>query len=149
MALNMIYKGTDGRNRARALSTIIAPSTPPTTIQPGVPVLLPDGAAVSLTASGNGTVVQTTNLPTGVTSITTTNGGVGLAAGEASFAFDGTWELPVTGALTTTADGTAVYIVLATGVLTLTESTNSLYGYTDYPRGYNKVAGRAPVKIGV
>lgn len=148
MALNKIFQSTEARHRARALTAVIAPSTPPTTIQPGTPVLFAEGGAVALTASGNGSVVRTTNLPLDVTSITYTNGGVGLAAGEATFAFDGTWDFAVTGAATNTADGVAVYIILATGLLTLTVGTNTLFGYTDYPRGYIKEAGRAPVRIG-
>lgn len=148
MATNMIYKGTDGRNRDRALATIVAPAAP-STIQPGVPVKFTDGSAVSLTASGNGTVTISGagNLPTGVTSVTYTNGGVGNAAGNASFAFDGTYEFAVVGAATGTANGVEVFIT-PTGGLTLTASTNTHYGWTDYPVDYNKVAGRAPVRIG-
>jgi len=147
MALNRIYAETAERVRERALSTVTAPSTAPTTIQPGVPVAFADGGAVSLTASGNGTVTQTTTLPPGLTSITYTNGGVGNASGSASFAFDGTYEFAVTGATTSTANGVEVYITTA-GALTLTASTNTHYGWTDYPRDYEKVAGRAPVRIG-
>lgn len=148
MAVNKVYKETTERDRERLLAAIIAPSTPPTTIQPGTPVLFPDGGAVALTASGNGTVTQTTDLPPGLTSVTYTNGGVGNLSGAATFAFDGTFDLPVTGALTTTVSGTNVYIVLATGALTLTVGTNTHFGWTDYPRDYAKVAGRAPVRIG-
>ena len=144
MALNMIYKFE--RSQERDLADAVAPAAP-STIQPGVPVLFPEGAAVSLTASGNGTVTQTTNLPTGVTSVTYKNGGVGNLEGAASFAFDGAWDLPVTGAATTTKKGIAVYITTAGG-LTLTEGTNTLFGFTDYPRDYAKVSGRAVVRIG-
>lgn len=147
MALNKIFQSSTRLHRARALSTTTNPSTPPTTIQPGVPVTFADGPAVSLTASGNGTKTQTTSLGNGITSITFQNGGAGLAAGEASFAFDGTFEFAVTGALTTTTDGTEVFITTA-GVLTLTPTSNTHYGWTDYPRGYTKEAGRAPVRIG-
>lgn len=152
MAVNMIYKGTDGRNRDRALAGITVPTTTPTTIQPGVPVKFADGSAVSLTASGNATVTVSGagNLPTGVTSLTYGNGGVGNAAGNASFAFDGTYEFAVTGATTTTANGVEVFITAAGG-LTLTAGTspaNAHFGWTDYPVDYNKVAGRAPVRIG-
>lgn len=144
MALNMIYKFE--RSQERDLADAVAPAAP-STIQPGVPVLFPEGAAVSLTASGNGTVTQTTGLPTGVTSITFKNGGVGNLEGAASFAFDGAWDLPVTGATTSTKKGVPVYITTA-GALTLTESTNTLFGFTDYPRDYAKVSGRAVVRIG-
>jgi hypothetical protein len=147
MATNKIFQSTEARHKARALSTITNPSTPPTTIQPGVPVTFAEGPAVSITASGNGTKTQTTNLPPNITTITYTNGGVGLAAGEATFAFDGTWEFAVTGALTTTVDGVHVYITTA-GALTLTASTNAHFGWTDYPRDYRKEAGRAAVRVG-
>jgi len=147
MATNQIYAGTTERYRERALSTIVQPTSTPTTIQPGVPVAFTDGPAVSLTASGNATVTQTTGLPTGLSSITYANGGAGNAADAATFAFDGTWEFAVTGALTTTASGVKVYITTA-GALTLTVGTNVAFGYTDYPVDYAKVAGRAPVRIG-
>lgn len=144
MALNMIYKFE--RSQERDLADAVAPAAP-STIQPGVPVLFPEGAAVSLTASGNGTVTQTTGLPTGITSITYENGGVGNLDGAASFAFDGAFDLAVTGATTTTKKGVSVYITTAGG-LTLTEGTNTLFGFTDYPRDYAKVSGRAVVRIG-
>ena len=147
MATNQIYAGTTERYRERVLSTVVKPIATPTTIQPGVPVTFTDGPAVSLTASGNGTVVQTTGLPTGLSSITYANGGVGNAAGAATFAFDGTWEFAVTGALTTTASGVKVYIT-DLGALTLTVGANTAFGWTDYPVDYAKVAGRAPVRIG-
>jgi hypothetical protein len=148
MATNKIFQSTTARHRARLLSTITNPSTPPTTIQPGVPVTFADGPAVSLTASGNATKTQTTPLPSGLTSITYQNPGAGLASGEASFAFDGTWEFAVTGALTSTANGVPVYIVAADGTLTLTAGSNTIYGYTDYPKDYTKQAGRAAVRVG-
>lgn len=144
MALNKVFKETEERNRDRALATITFPSTPPTTIQPGVPVKFADGGAVSLTASGNATKTQ--SLPGGV-SVTYPNGGVGNLAGTASFAHDGTWEFTVAGATTTTASGVEVFITTA-GALTLTVGTNSHYGWTDYPRDYFKRTGIAPVRIG-
>lgn len=144
MALNMIYDYE--RSQERDLADAVAPAAP-STIQPGVPVLFPEGAAVSLTASGDATVTQTTGLPTGITSITFENGGVGNLDGAASFAFDGAFDLPVTGAGTTTKKGVKVYITTAGG-LTLTEGTNTLFGFTDYPRDYAKVSGRAVVRIG-
>lgn len=148
MGLNQIWQPSTRLQRARALSTVTNPSTPPTTIQPGVPVTFADGPAVSITASGNGTKTQTTGLAAGVTSVTYANGGVGLAAGEATFAFDGGFEFAVTGATTTTADGVEVFIVPVGGALTTTSSGNVHYGWTDYPRGYTKENGRAVVKVG-
>lgn len=149
MATNKIFQSTQARHRARLLSTITNPSTPPTTIQPGVPVTFADGPAVSLTASGNATKTQTSPLPSGFTSITYQNPGAGVASGEASFAFDGTWEFAVVGTTTSTANGVRVYIVPADGSLTLTVGSNVAYGWTDYPKDYVKTAGRAPVRVGV
>lgn len=146
MATNMIYRYNGELTRERALSTAVAPAAP-STIQPGVPVLFTDGPAVSITASGNGSVTQTTNLPTGLTSVSYGNGGVGNLPGSASFAFDGSWEFAVAGATTSTANGVAVYITTA-GALTLSVGTNTLFGHTDYPRDYAKVAGRSVVQIG-
>lgn len=150
MAINKIYQSTEALHRDRALASVTVPTTAPASIQPGTPVVFGDGPAVSLTASGNATVTQTANLPAGVSSITYANGGVGNLASpaSASFAFDGSFEFAVTGATTTTASGVAVYIT-ASGGLTLTEGSNTLYGHTDYPnQNYTKVAGRAVVKIG-
>lgn len=149
MALNKIFASTQELHRDRALSLITSPSSPPSEIQPGVPVVVGARPAVSITASGNAEKTQTTGLPSGISSVTWENGGVGNSADPASatFAFDGTFEFAVTGATTSTASETAVYITSA-GALTLTEGSNVLYGYTDYPVGYRKEAGRAPVKIG-
>jgi hypothetical protein len=152
MAISKLFQSSQRLHRARLLTGISNPTTPPTTIQPGTPVTF--GAspaifpAVALTASGNGTKTQTTNLAGGVTSITYANGGVGLAAGQATFAFDGTFEFPVTGATTGTLNDVEVFIIPATGLLTLTSSGNVHYGWTDYPEGYTKEAGRAAVRVG-
>ena len=148
MALNKIFADTERNRRARKLSLITSPTTPPTTIQPGTPVLVSARPAVALTASGNGTVTTANPVP-GITSITFTNGGVSLAADEATFAFDGTFELPVPGATTSTANDVEVFITKATGALTLTSSgATAHYGWTDYPVGYRKAADRAAVRIG-
>ena len=149
MALNKIFADTERNRRVRKLALITAPSTPPTTIQPGTPVLVSARPAVALTASGNG-VKTTTNPVPGITSITFTNGGVSLAADEATFAFDGTFEFPVTGATTSTASDVEVFIVNATAVLTLTAdgANTAHFGWTDYPVSYRKAADRAAVRIG-
>ena len=55
MTTRMIFASTESMHRARALADITAPSTPPTTIQPGTAVLIKGRPAISLTASGNGT----------------------------------------------------------------------------------------------
>lgn len=145
MATNKVFKETEGRNRERLLAEVTQPTTPPTSILPGVPVRFADGSAVSLTASPNATRTETLT-GTGV-SVTYPIGGVGNQAGAASFAFDGTWEFAVTGATTSTASGVTVYITNA-GALTLTSTSATAYGVTDYPRDYFKSAGIAPVRIG-
>lgn len=149
MALNKIFADTERNRRARKLSLITAPTPAPTTIQPGTPVLFAARPAVALTASGNGTVTTANPVP-GITSITFTNGGASLAADEASFAFDGTFEFPVTAATVNTVSDVEVFIVKASGVLTLTADGNNTahYGWTDYPVGYRKTAARAAVRIG-
>lgn len=148
MALNKIFASTQERHRERPLADITAPSSTPSSIQPGTPVAFADGGAVALTASGGAEVTQTTGLPEGVSSITYANGGVGNAAGAASFAFDGTWEFEVTGVTTSTASGVEVYIG-TTGALTTSSGGGAVhFGWTDYPRDYRKQAGRAPVRIG-
>lgn len=149
MALTKIFQSTQAKHRARLLAGVTNPSTPPTTIQPGVPVTFGAGnqPAVSLTASGNGTKTVTPNV-NGVSSLTYANGGVGLEPTEATFAFDGTFEFPVTGATTSTANDVEVFIVPVGGALTLTSSGNVHYGWTDYPVGYTKENGRAAVRVG-
>lgn len=149
MALNKIFQSSQRSHRARALSAITNPSTPPTTIQPGTPVTFGAGniPAVSLTASGNATKTITPNV-NGVTSLTYSNAPVGVASGEAVFAFDGTFEFAVATATTSTASDVEVFIIPATGLLTLSSSGNIHYGWTDYPKDYTKETGRAPVKVG-
>lgn len=147
MSLNKIFQSSQRSHRARALSTVTNPTTPPTTIQPGVPVTFAEGPAVSLTASGNATKTITPNV-NGVTSLTYANAPVGVAAGDAVFAFDGTFEFAVAGTTTGTLSGVEVFIVPVGGALTLTSAGNIHYGWTDYPYGYTKEAGRAPVKVG-
>lgn len=149
MALNKIFASTQELHRERDLSTITAPAAP-ASIQPGVPVLFGTRGAVSLTASGNATRTQTTELPAGVNSVNFDNGGVGNTAdpARASFAFDGTWEFAVTGATDSTASEVAVYITSAGVLTTSSGGGNVLFGHTDYPRDYRKEAGRAPVRIG-
>lgn len=104
---------------------------------------------VALTASGAHTKSATVG-PYTISGIP--DGGVGLDALQVSTATDGTWEFLVTGGLTTTAQNTLVYAVVSGGLvtsLTLTASTNAKFGKVNWPKGYNKVAGRLPVKIGV
>ena len=135
MAVNQIYAPTPSKIRSRAV---------PSGTLAGVPLLIDTVPAFTLTARADAT--RTDTLSDG-TAITYKIGGVGSPAGEATVAFDGTFEYAVTGATTSTASGVAVYITSG-GALTLTASTNTLFGVTDYPTSYVKEAGRAPVKIG-
>lgn len=148
MATNKVFDGTPSRNRDRALSLITAPTPAPTTIQPGVPVVFADGPAVSLTADASATKTETTVLPSGWTSLTYKNGGVGNATGHATFAFDGTYAFNVTGASAATTDATEVFIVPATGALTLTATSNTHYGWIDRSVGFVVNGTLVPVRIG-
>lgn len=136
MALNLVYLGNPQNNREREVGDDVAP---------GTPLLLEGRPAVTLTASGGTTKAFTT--PQGYTLSGVEIGGVGNRDEWATVAFDGTYEFDVTGALATTDNDAAVYITSA-GALTLTEGSNDLYGYTDYPPDYAKSAGVAPVRIG-
>lgn len=138
MAINKIFQSTEADHRARVV---------PEDTKSGDPLLLGTRPAVALTDRGDATRTDTTGLPAGVTSISYKSGGAGLEDDQASVAFDGTWEFDVTGAATSTAQDVAVYITSA-GALTLTEGSNTAFGFTDYPQDYVKVAGRAPVRIG-
>ena len=138
MALNQIFAPRHGSNRARVVASGVVAGTP----------LLSGGEpAVALTSRGDATKTDAI-AGSGVTSVTYKSGGVGLATDEASLAFNGTFEFAVAGVTTGTVSGTAVYITSG-GALNLTASGNTLYGYTDYPKGYRKEAGRAPVRIGI
>lgn len=139
MSYNSIFASTQAYHRE-------VPVTAGT--QPGVPLLVGKRPAITITAAGGATKTQTTGLPVGITSVTWSNGGIGNATDSATVAFDGTWELAVTGALTTTLSDVEVFYVAADGSLTLTAGTNAHYGWTDYPRDYRKTAGRAAVRIG-
>lgn len=140
MALNRIRPGDERNNRARVV--------PEGTVS-GDFLVVGGRPAAALTSRGDATKSETmTGL--GITVSGIKSGGVGLEPDQASLAFDGTYAWPVTGVTATTANDVAVYITGgATPTLTLTAGSNTLFGYTDYPEGYNKVAGEAPVRIGV
>jgi hypothetical protein len=142
MALNKIWAYTQEKVRERPVAANTQPGTPH--LQGSAGFYRP---AVALTARGDATRT-TTNIGNGVTSITYTVGGVGNASDSASVAFDGGYEFQVAGALTSTGQDVPVYITSATGTLTLTVGSNILFGFTDYPVGYVKEAGRAVVRIG-
>lgn len=138
MANNKVFASTQSKHRARVV---------PAGTKANDHLLIGGRPAFALTDRGDATRTQTDGLPAGLTSITFASGGVGLDADQASVAFDGSWDCPVTGATTTTGQDVAVYITSA-GALTLTAGSNTAFGFTDYPEDFVKVAGRAVVRIG-
>lgn len=142
MAVNKIFASDERLHRARPV---------PVGTQPGTPLLIGNTGrpAVTLTARGDSTVTQTAPVTSNIVSVTYTNGGVGLKQDEASCAFDGTWLFPVTGATTATTSEEEVFYVVATDTLTLASGgSDPHYGWTDYPEGFIKTAGNAPVRVG-
>ena len=139
MATNLVYRNTDSQNRVETLGA---------TYQAGVPVLSLGGKpAVTVTASGDATISDTTSFPP-YTISGIPNGGVGLTGKQVTLAFDGTWEFTgITGVTTSAAQGTVVYITSG-GSLTGTASGNTRFGTVDYPVDYDKTRGFVPVKIG-
>lgn len=138
MAINKIFASDQRTHRVR---------TVPAGTKSGDPLLLNARPAFAITDRGDATRTQTAGLPAGLTSITYKSGGVGLAVDQATVSYTGTFEAPVTGATTSTGQDVAVYIT-ATGELTLTDTGNTLFGYTDYPVDFVKAADRAAVRIG-
>lgn len=139
-----------------AVKTVFSPLKPaekwiaPATIGPDVPVIS-IGDQPGVTATGTGDYLKSETVgPFTISGIPA--GGVGLVGKEVSVYVDGTFELDVTGALTTTPQNTLVYAVVAAGAitsLTLTVGTNKLFGKTNLPADYVRVAGVLPVQIGV
>jgi hypothetical protein len=76
----------------------------------------------------------------------------GQAALHSSVHTTGTFDGPVTGASSATAQGTKVYFVVADKSLTLThvdDATTPYFGVVNYPEGYVVNGTVVPVKIGV
>lgn len=134
MAKNKVFVENKEHNRA-----IVVPSG----TKAGDFVVVGDTIAVAITDRGDATRSETFDEIT----IGYPSGGFGLAADEATCAFDGTWELPVTGADDFTANRAPVYLASA-GYLTLTKGSNTRVGQTDYPKDYTRRDGYAPVQIG-
>lgn len=145
MATNLVYRNTDSQNRVEDLGETLAP---------GVAVLseaiLP---AVTVTGSADYTKSEASfYAPMTISGIPA--GGVGLKDQEVTLAFDGTWEFAegdITGVTTATAQGTKVYASGSTaGAATLTNvaTSNTLFGYVDYPPEYDKTRGMVPIRIG-
>lgn len=136
MALNLVYRNTDSKNRVEDLGATLAPGTP----------VLSQADLPAVTVTGSGDYVKSETIM-GMTISGIPAGGVGLKGQEVTLAFDGTWEFPVTGASATTEQGTAVYLT-SSGTLTTTASGNTAYGYVDWPPTYDRTRGVVPVRIG-
>lgn len=141
MATNLVYRNIDSLNRVETLAA---------TYQPGKPVLSLGGQpAVTVTASGDATVTDSTSFPP-YTISGIPNGGVGLVGKQVTLAFDGTWEFlasDLTGITTSSPQGTVVYITSG-GVLTNSASGNTRWGTVDFPPDYDKTRGYVPIKVG-
>lgn len=137
MALNLVYRNIDSKNRVEDLGATLAP---------GVPALSKASLPV-VTVTGSADYVRTETGFGGVTISGIPAGGVGLEAQEVTLAFDGTWEFTVTGATAASAQGLPVYITAARA-LTTTATSNTAYGYVDWPPHYDRTRGLTPVRIG-
>lgn len=140
MAKNLVFAGDNKKNRVETLAATHAP---------GVPVISVSGApAVTITGSGDYTrseVIPGVGTLSGIAA-----GGVGLTGKEVSLAFDGTYEFAtsgITGATSSTADGTKIYITSGLA-LTTTVGSNTFYGTVDRPKDYDNSRGFTPIKIG-
>lgn len=137
MAKNLVFNFTNEKVRERQV---------PSGTVAGTPLLINTRPAVALTSRGDVQIAQTFGNLT-ITEAANAKGS-GNLANSASVAFDGTFEFTgITGVTTSTGQDVAVYITSG-GALTTTATSNTLFGYTDYPRDYNKATGRAPVRIG-
>lgn len=149
MAKNMFKKYTESLTREVEVGANVAG---------GSAVIVDGRAAVTLADAGGTSKTVTSNLPGALTSVSYTDGGVGYKDKCAVVAFDGSWLFPVTGvkdgetvpnSAGTTARGSKVYAVVASGKvtsLTLTGTGNTYFGIID---DGNVVGGVAPVQIGV
>ena len=114
----------------------------------GTALINNDRPGVAYTPSGAHTATKTVG-PLTISGVP--DGGAGLDAMEVSVATDGGYEFAVTGAGPSTVNGTKVYAVVASSKiteLTLTASTNKLFGVVNNPKGYVAASGVACVKIG-
>lgn len=137
MALNLVYRNIDSKNRVEDLGKTLAPGDPEIS-KAGLPVVAVTGSAdhvITEVIPGLGTL---SGIP---------RGGVGLRGQEVTLAFDGTWEFEVAGATAASAQGTKVYITTA-GDLTTTAGSNTAYGYVDWSTDYDRTRGLTPVRIG-
>lgn len=102
---------------------------------------------VALGASGGSTFSKTVG-PITISGPAAAAGYDALQAGvhtNGTFLFD-----TITGVTTTTDPGTPVYYDATSGSekLTTTSTSNTLVGYVNYPKGFTKATGVAPIRIG-
>lgn len=142
MATNLVYRNDNKQNRVETLAATYAPGKPVVSL----------GGLPAVTVTGSGDYTKSEVIPGVGTLSGIAAGGVGLEGKEVSLAFDGTWEFDKAefgGTLPSAniAQGDKVYITSA-GVLTTTEGSNTLFGYFDYPKEYDKTRGFLPIRIG-
>lgn len=133
-----VFASTDGLRETWKVTAEVAS---------GTALLNGTKAGVAYTASGGKAASKTV----GPYTVSGPAGGAGLEPLEVSVATDGTWEFPVTGASSSTAQGTLVYAVVSSGLitsLTLTSTSNTLYGRVNLPAGKVADSAATPVKIG-
>lgn len=114
----------------------------------GTALVQGDLAGVAFTPSGGYTASKVMG-PYTISGIPA--GGASLDALEVSVSRDGSHAFAVTGVTGSTTNGTPVYAVVAAGKvtsLTLTASTNTLFGHVNQPAGQAPSASSTSVKIG-
>lgn len=126
MAKNMIYSDIETERRVAVVGSNVAPGSP--RIVGGRPV-------VTITGSGNYDGNKITMTANGVTTVLAGGrGGVGLRDDEATVSPTGSYAFNVTGASSSTARGTAVYLTSGNSV-TLTATGNTKFGIVEFFRG--------------
>lgn len=137
MALNTVFASSDNLREIWPVASEISA---------GTPLINNTRAGVALTDSG-GKTRSVTFGPYTLSGIP--SGGVGLKALEVTVATDGTFEFAsVAGYTTAATQGTPVYITSG-GALTMTSTSNTLFGWVNYPEDYIKSNSKTPVKIGI
>lgn len=145
MALNLVYRNTDSKNRVRDLGKTLAS---------GQPVIAAGRPANTVTGSADYTRTET---QFGYTISGIPAGGIGLVGQEVTLAFDGTWEYPAADFdgtkpdPRTIAQDTDVNFVVASGKLTLAATSGNTvvpFGKIDLTKDYDRSRGLVPVQIG-
>ena len=141
MARNVIFSEVESERRATTVGNDVAPGTP--LIVGGRPVVTITGSGDytnGLTSTGNTVIDEMLDVGVG-------QGGIGLAADQATVSPTGTYAFDVAGADEDTVPGTAVYLA-SDGSLTLTVGSNTKFGIVEFFRGETSATDTA-VTIGV